>query len=118
MQKLEGTGWVFVHMGGSLHELELAPGEELHVDTGCVAAFTSSVDFDLEQAGGIRTMLMGGEGLVFAKLRGPGHVWLQSLPFSRLAGRMLAAVPQRGGHRGEGSPLGSLGNLLGGDNRW
>ena len=118
MQKLEGHGWVFVHMGGTLHQIQLEPGQELHIDTGCVAAFSSSVDFDIQQAGGIKTMLFGGEGLFFARLRGPGHVWLQSLPFSRLAGRMLAAAPSSGGHRGEGSLLGGLGNLLDGDNRW
>ncbi|NBC34138.1 MAG: TIGR00266 family protein [Alphaproteobacteria bacterium] len=117
MQKLEGNGWVFVHMGGTLHERELKPGEVLHVDTGCLAALTDTVDYDVTQAGGIKSMFFGGEGLFFATLRGPGHVWLQSLPFSRLAGRMLAAAPQRGGSQGEGSILGSFGNLLDGDNR-
>lgn len=115
MQKLEGTGWVFVHMGGTLHKIELQAGEKLHVDTGCLAAMTATVDFDIEKAGGIKTMLFGGEGLFFAKLTGPGIVWLQSLPFSRLAGRMLNAAPQRGGSQGEGSILGGLGNLLDGD---
>lgn len=116
MQKLEGTGWVFVHMGGTLHKIELAPGETLHVDTGCLAALTQTVNYDIQQAGGIKTMLFGGEGLFFAKLTGPGTVWLQSLPFSRLAGRMLSAAPQRGGSQGEGSVLGGLGGLLDGDN--
>ncbi|MGR9014725.1 MAG: TIGR00266 family protein, partial [Gammaproteobacteria bacterium] len=97
MQKLEGDGWVFVHAGGCLQKIELAAGETLHVDTGCLAAMTGSVDFDIQQAGGIKTMLFGGEGLFFAKLTGPGTVWLQSLPFSRLAGRMLSAAPQGGG---------------------
>lgn len=116
MQKLEGDGWVFVHAGGTLHERTLAPGERLHVDTGCLAAMTADVDFDIVQAGGIKSMLFGGEGLFFASLTGPGTIWLQSLPFSRLAGRMLAAAPQRGGSKGEGSVLGGLGNLLDGDN--
>ena len=116
MQKLEGNGWVFVHMGGTLHKLDLAPGERLQVDTGCLAALTSDVDFDIQQAGGVKTMLFGGEGLFLATLTGPGTVWLQSLPFSRLAGRMMSAAPQGGGRsQGEGSVLGQLGNLLDGD---
>jgi uncharacterized protein (TIGR00266 family) len=116
MQKLEGDGMVFVQMGGALIERELAAGEELHIDTGCVAAFTAGVDFDLISAGGIKSSLFGGEGLFFARLRGPGHVWIQSLPFSRLAGRMLAAAGSRGGqNRGEGSALGSLGDLISGN---
>jgi len=118
MQKLEGDGLVFVHAGGTLIERELAAGEVLHVDTGCVVAYQSSVDFDIQQAGGVKTILFGGEGLFFAVMRGPGKVWLQSLPFSRLAGRMLASVPQRGGSRGEGSILGGLGGLVDGDNRF
>lgn len=116
MQKLEGDGLVFVHAGGTILQRELAPGEVLHVDTGCVVAFRDTVDFDIVKAGGIKTMLFGGEGLFFATLRGPGTVWLQSLPFSRLAGRMLAAAPQMGGSVGEGSVLGGFGNLLDGDN--
>jgi len=117
MQKLEGTGWVFVHMGGTLHKIELEAGEKLHVDTGCLAALTQTVHYDIQKAGGVKTMLFGGEGLFFANLTGPGTVWLQSLPFSRLAGRMLSAAPQRGGgSQGEGSVLGGLGNLLDGDN--
>lgn len=116
MQKLEGDGWVFVQMGGTLMERDLAPGEELHVDTGCLAAYTPGIDFDVMTAGGVRSVLFGGEGLFFARLRGPGKVWIQSLPFSRLAGRMLAAAGSRGGqNRGEGSVLGGLGNLLDGD---
>ncbi len=116
MQKLEGDGWVFVQMGGTLVERTLAAGEELHVDTGCLAAMTADVDFDLLTAGGVKSMLFGGEGLFFARLRGPGKVWIQSLPFARLAGRMLAAAGSAGGqNRGEGSVLGSLGNLLDGD---
>lgn len=116
MQKLEGDGWVFVHMGGTLRKIELSAGETLHVDTGCLAALTSSVDYDVQKAGGIKTMLFGGEGLFFARLTGPGTVWLQSLPFSRLAGRMLSASPSvLGGSQGEGSILGVVGNLLDGD---
>jgi uncharacterized protein (TIGR00266 family) len=116
MQKLDGDGWVFVQMGGTIVERTLAPGEELHVDTGCIAAYTPDVDFDVIGAGGVRSMLFGGEGLFFARLRGPGKVWIQSLPFARLAGRMLAAAGSRGGqNRGEGSVLGGLGNLLDGD---
>ena len=115
MQKLEGDGWVFVQMGGTIVERTLAPGEELHVDTGCLAAYTPSVDFDMVGAGGVRSMLFGGEGLFFARLRGPGKVWIQSLPFARLAGRMLAAAGGTGGNRGEGSMLGGFGNLLDGD---
>jgi len=117
MQKLEGDGWVFVQMGGTVVERELAAGEELHVDTGCLAAITPSVDFDLITAGGVKSVLFGGEGLFFARLRGPGKVWIQSLPFSRLAGRMLAAAGSRGGqNRGEGSVLGGFGDLIGGNN--
>lgn len=117
MQSLDGDGWVFVHVGGTVVERELAPGEQLHVDTGCVAAMTATVDFDLERAGSIKSMIFGGEGVFFAKLTGPGKVWIQSLPFSRLAGRIHAAMPQGGGrHVGEGSLLGGLGDLLDGDN--
>lgn len=112
MQKLEGDGWVFVQMGGTLIERTLAPGEQLHVDTGCLAAYTPDVDFDLVTAGGVRSVLFGGEGLFFARLTGPGKVWIQSLPFSRLAGRMLAAAGARGQNRGEGSVLGGLGGLV------
>jgi uncharacterized protein (TIGR00266 family) len=116
MQKLEGDGWVFVQMGGTVIERELRPGEELHVDTGCVAAFQPSVEFDVVRAGSVKSMIFGGEGVFFARLRGPGKVWIQSLPFSRLAGRMLAAAGSTGGqNRGEGSLLGSLGNLIDGD---
>jgi uncharacterized protein (TIGR00266 family) len=121
MQRLEGDGWVFVQMGGTVIERELAPGEELHIDTGCVAAFTSGIDFDVVRAGSIKSMFFGGEGVFFARLRGPGKVWIQSLPFSRLAGRMLAAaMPYGGQNRGEGTLLGlgavgGLGALLSGD---
>ena len=114
MQRLEGDGWVFVQMGGTVVERVLAPGEELHVDTGCLAAYTQDVDFDLVMVRGVKSMVFGGEGLFFARLRGPGKVWVQSLPFSRLAGRMLAAVGGAGGNRGEGSILGGIGDLVGG----
>ena len=116
MQKLEGDGMVFLHAGGTIVERQLKPGEVLHVDTGCLVALTDTVQFDLQQAGNIKTAVFGGEGLFFAQLTGPGHVWLQSLPFSRLAGRMLAGIPKPGGSsQGEGSVLGALGNLLDGD---
>jgi uncharacterized protein (TIGR00266 family) len=114
LQKLEGDGWVFVHMGGSLIRRDLKPGEVLHADTGCLAAMTADVDYDVESVGGIKSMVFGGEGFFFVRLQGPGTVWLQSLPFSRLAGRMWAAAPQSGSGEsvGEGSTLGSLGSLL------
>ena len=116
MQKLEGDGWVFVQMGGTVVERELRAGEELHVDTGCLAAYTPSVTFDLVQAGGIKSMVFGGEGAFFARLTGPGHVWIQSLPFSRLAGRIAAQIGPTGGQNaGEGSVLGGLGDLIGGN---
>ena len=116
MQRLEGDGWVFVQMGGTVVERELAPGQQLHVDTGCLAAYTPSVDFDLTTVGGVRSTFFGGEGLFFARLTGPGKVWIQSLPFSRLAGRMFAAAGARGGqNRGEGSALGQLGDLISGN---
>ena len=116
MQRLDGDGWVFVQMGGALVERELAPGQQLHVDTGCLAAYTPTVDFDLVTAGGVRSVFFGGEGLFFARLTGPGKVWIQSLPFSRLAGRMLAAAGSRGGqNRGEGSILGAFGDLIDGN---
>jgi uncharacterized protein (TIGR00266 family) len=116
MQKLEGDGWVFVQMGGTLIERTLAAGEKLHVDTGCVAAYTPSVDFDLIRAGNVKSMVFGGEGAFFASLTGPGRVWIQSLPFARLASRVIATAGARGGqNRGEGSVLGGLGNLIDGD---
>jgi uncharacterized protein (TIGR00266 family) len=116
MQKLEGDGWVFAQMGGTVIERDLRAGEQLHVDTGCIAAFLPSVEFDLVGAGGVKSALFGGEGLFFARLTGPGKVWIQSLPFARLAGRMLqAAMPAGGGNRGEGSALGPLGDLVSGN---
>jgi uncharacterized protein (TIGR00266 family) len=116
MQRLEGDGYAFVHVGGCVIERQLAPGEELHVDTGCVAAMTPSVDFDIVRAGSVKSMIFGGEGVFFAHLRGPGTVWLQSLPFSRLAGRILANAGPAGG-TGEGSVLGPIGGIFDGDNR-
>jgi uncharacterized protein (TIGR00266 family) len=115
MQRLEGDGWVFVQMGGTLVERELKAGEELHVDTGCLAAYTPGIDFDLVMAGGVKSVLFGGEGLFFARLRGPGKVWIQSLPFARLAGRMLQAAQYQGGNQGEGSILGGLGRMIDGN---
>ncbi len=111
MQRMEGDGYCFVHVGGCVIERDLAPGEELHVDTGCVAAMTPSVDFDVVRAGSIKSMVFGGEGVFFAQLRGPGKVWIQSLPFSRLAGRVLANAGPAGG-TGE---VRIFGTVLGGD---
>jgi uncharacterized protein (TIGR00266 family) len=119
MQKLEGDGMAFVHAGGTLARKELAAGEVLKVDTGCIVGFSPTVDYDIQFVGGIRNTLFGGEGLFYATLQGPGVVYIQSLPFSRLASRVFAAAPQGGGKdRGEGSLLGGLGNLLDGDNRF
>jgi uncharacterized protein (TIGR00266 family) len=117
LQRLQGDGLAFVHAGGTLYERELASGELLRVDTGCIVAFQPSIDYDIQFVGGIKTALFGGEGLFFATLRGPGKVWLQSLPLSRLAGRIVAAAPQTGrGGREEGSLLGGLGRIMDGDN--
>lgn len=117
MQRLEGDGWCFLHAGGTLTKRDLAPGETLRVDTGCLVALQPSVDYDVEFVGSVKSAFFGGEGLFFARLRGPGTVWLQSLPFSRLADRIYKANPSNGGSKGEGSVLGGLGNLLDGDNR-
>ena len=117
MQRLQGDGWAFVHAGGTLMQRDLAPGESLRVDTGCIVAFQPSVAYDIQYVGKIKSALFGGEGLFFATLKGPGRVWLQSLPLSRLADRIVAAAPKAGGKaRGEGSILGGLGGLLDGDN--
>lgn len=117
MERLTGDGWTFIHAGGTLLERTLAPGEMLRVDTGCIVGFQPSVDYDIQLVGGVKSALFGGEGLFFATLRGPGKIWLQSLPFSRLAGRIVAAAPQTGrGGREEGSILGGLGRVLDGDN--
>lgn len=116
MERLKGDGWAFVHAGGMLIERTLAAGELLRVDTGCLVALQPSVDFDIEYIGNIKSAIFGGEGLFFATLRGPGHVWLQSLPLSRMARRIVAAAPQTGhGGKEEGSVLGALGDILGGD---
>ncbi|MDX1829935.1 MAG: TIGR00266 family protein [Lutibacter sp.] len=118
MEKLEGDGLAFVHAGGTMHKKTLAPGEVLKVDTGCIVGFTKDVDYDIEFVGGIKNTIFGGEGLFFATLKGPGNVYIQSLPFSRLAGRVLALAPQTGNkRRGEGSILGGIGDILDGDNR-
>jgi uncharacterized protein (TIGR00266 family) len=116
MQKLEGDGLAFVHAGGTVVRREMQAGQTLLVDTGCVVAYTPTVNFEIQYVGKIKTALFGGEGLFFAKLTGPGTVWLQSLPFSRLASRVFAAAPQTGGGRVEQGGLGGLaaGGLLGG----
>lgn len=116
LQKLSGDGLAFLHASGTLHEMELAAGETLRVDTGCLVCFQPSVQYDIQMVPGIKTALFGGEGLFFVKMTGPGRVVLQTLPFSRLADRIIAAAPQMGGERkGEGSVLGALGGLLDGD---
>jgi uncharacterized protein (TIGR00266 family) len=116
MQRLQGDGWAFIHAGGTLQERTLGPGELIRVDTGCIVAFQPSVSYDIQYVGKIKSALFGGEGLFFATLKGPGRVWLQSLPLSRLANRIVAAVPGLRGGREEGSVLGGLGGLLDGDN--
>lgn len=113
MQKLEGDGMAFVHSGGHVIEKELQPGELLKVDTGCIVAFTSTVNYDIQFVGGVKNTLFGGEGMFYATLRGPGKIWIQTLPISRLAGRILSYGT--GARREEGSILGGLGNLLDGD---
>jgi uncharacterized protein (TIGR00266 family) len=116
LQKLEGDGLAFLHASGTLAETKLGPSETLRVDTGCIVALEESVDYDIQMVPGVKTALFGGEGLFFAKLTGPGRVVLQTLPFSRLADRIIAAAPKLGGaRRGEGSVLGGLGGLLDGD---
>jgi uncharacterized protein (TIGR00266 family) len=122
MQKLDGDGLAFVHAGGTILRRELQPGQSVMVDTGCVVAYTPNVDFEIQYVGKIKTALFGGEGLFFAKLTGPGTLWLQSLPFSRLASRIFAAAPQTGGGRKEEGGLlglaaggGLLGGVLSGD---
>ena len=119
MQKVQGDGLAFLHASGTVVKRELKAGEMLRVDTGCLVGFSRTVDYDIEFVGGIRNTIFGGEGMFFATLRGPGTVAIQSLPFSRLANRVLAYAPKSGGKsRGEGSILGGLGDLLDGDNRF
>ncbi|HRH11920.1 MAG TPA: AIM24 family protein, partial [Bacteroidia bacterium] len=113
MQKLEGDGLAFVHSGGHVIEKELKAGDMLKIDTGCIVAFTATVNYDIQFVGGVKNSLFGGEGLFYAVLRGPGKVWIQTLPISRLAGRILSYG--RGSRKEEGSILGGLGNLLDGD---
>lgn len=116
LQKIEGDGLAFLHASGTLTELTLASGETLRVDTGCLVAMDETVDYDIQMVPGVKTALFGGEGLFFVKLTGPGRVVLQTLPFSRLADRIIAAAPRTGGgRREEGSLLGGLGGLLDGD---
>lgn len=114
MQKLEGDGMAFVHAGGHVFEKTLLPGEVLKIDTGCVVAYTKEIDFDIQFVGGIKNTIFGGEGLFFATLRGPGTVWIQSLPISRLASRVIA-YSGVGRRKEEGGILGGLGNILDGD---
>ena len=117
LQKLSGDGLAFIHAGGTIVPIDLQAGQTLQVDTGCLVAFTSEVDYDIKFVGGIKTAVFGGEGMFFAHMTGPGRVWLQSLPFSRLADRVIANAPRAGGkRRGEGSILGGIGGLLDGDN--
>jgi uncharacterized protein (TIGR00266 family) len=113
MQKLEGDGLAFVHAGGHIIEKELRPGEILKIDTGCIVAFTPSCNYDIQFVGGIKNSIFGGEGLFFATLSGPGKVWIQSLPISRLASRVLQYATVK--RKEEGSVLGGLGNMLDGD---
>jgi uncharacterized protein (TIGR00266 family) len=115
MEKLEGDGMAFVHSGGYVMEKDLLPGELLKIDTGCIVAFTPTIKYDIQFVGGIKNTLFGGEGLFYATLRGPGKVWIQSLPISRLASRILAFGTYN--RKEEGSFLGGLGNLLDGDGR-
>ena len=116
LQRIEGDGLAFLHACGTLHIMDLTAGEILRVDTGCLVAMQETIDYDIEMVPGVKTALFGGEGLFFAKLTGPGRVILQTLPFSRLADRIIAASPRHGGsRREEGGLLGGLGGLLGGD---
>jgi uncharacterized protein (TIGR00266 family) len=118
MQKLEGDGLAFLHAGGTIHKRQLAPGERMKIDTGCLVAMTRDVNYNIEYVGKVKTAFFGGEGLFFATVQGPGTVWVQSLPFSRLADRIFANAPSTGGKAsGEGSILGGIGRLLDGDNR-
>jgi uncharacterized protein (AIM24 family) len=113
MQRLVGDGIAMIHAGGTIMQFDLQPGQLLKLDTGCLVALTPSVRYDIEFVGGLKNTLFGGEGLFLANLSGPGRVWLQTLPFSRLAGRIIAAAPgARSGGKDEGSLLGGLGTML------
>jgi uncharacterized protein (TIGR00266 family) len=119
MQKLEGDGLSFLHVGGTVARRELKRGEIIKIDTGCLVGFTKEIKYDVEFVGGIKNTVFGGEGLFFATLEGPGVAYVQSLPFSRLAGRIIASLPRQGGKsKGEGSILGGIGDILDGDNRF
>jgi uncharacterized protein (TIGR00266 family) len=118
MERLQGDGYAFIHAGGTLVDRTLETGEVLRVDTGCIVALQPTVDFDIQMVRKIKSAIFGGEGLFFATLRGPGRIWLQSLPLSRMANRIVAAAPRAGGRRREeGSALGVIGDILDGDNR-
>ncbi len=114
MEKIEGDGMAFLHAGGFVQEKDLQAGEILKIDTGCIVGFTGTIDYDIQFIGGIKNSIFGGEGLFFATLKGPGKVWIQSLPISRLAARILAFATYKRGKE-EGSILGTLGNILDGD---
>lgn len=117
LEKLEGDGMAFIHACGAIVGRNLMPGENLRIDTGCLVAMTKDVHYDIQFVGGIKNTFFGGEGVFFATVTGPGKVWIQSLPFSRLAERVFASAPTAGGQsKGEGSVLGMLGNILDGDN--
>jgi uncharacterized protein (AIM24 family) len=115
MQRLEGDGFCFVHAGGTIHNIDLAPGQTLRVDTGCLVALQPSVNYDIQFIGKIRSALFSGEGLFYATLTGPGKIWLQSLPLSRLADRIYKAIPSMGGHRKEEGSIFGLTNLIDGN---
>jgi uncharacterized protein (TIGR00266 family) len=117
MQKLEGDGMAFMHAGGHVMEKTLNLGETLRIDTGCIVGFTKDIHYDIEMVRGVKNVIFGGEGMFYAVLKGPGKVWLQTLPISRLASRIFSYAPQRGGSKEEGSLLGGLGRILDGDNR-
>ncbi len=116
LQKLEGDGMAFLHSGGTIIERELRDGEIIRLDTGCLVAMEQDVEYNIERAGSLKSMFFGGEGLFLATLEGPGKIWIQTLPFSRLCDRILASAPSAGGSaKGEGSVLGGIGRLFGGD---
>lgn len=117
LEKLEGDGMAFIHACGAIVKKNLMAGETIRIDTGCLVAMTKDVHYDIQFVGGIKNTLFGGEGVFFATVNGPGTVWIQSLPFSRLAERVFASAPSAGGqNKGEGSVLGMIGNILDGDN--